>query len=108
MLAQIDHASRALDSYQANYGPYAFGTVSVLVLMTTAAVLWAKLIAPRQQDIANAQTKAAEELTKTTENLRSTAQTQSMMQTSMQQTAMVQAEQARHLGIMLEKLHKDS
>jgi len=105
VIAQIDHAAKALDSFQNGYGPYAFGTISVIVLMTTAALLWAKLIAPRQQEIANAQTKAAEELTKTTENLRSTAQTQSMMQTSMQQTALVQAEQAKHLGAMFEKLH---
>lgn len=103
---QLDpsQAFKGLDSYQAGYGPYAFGTVSFLVLAITSAIVWSKMIAPRQQELANARVKAAEEFTRATENLKTTAATQERMQDSVKTIASLQAQQTQHLATIADRL----
>lgn len=107
MLAQIQEAGKALDAFQGQFGPYAFGVISVLAIMITGSVLWAKLIAPRVQTITETRTRGAEEFTKATANIAATAQAQSQQQAEIRFAAAIQAEQTKQLGALVDKLVKN-
>lgn len=107
MLAQIQEAGKALESFQAQFGPYAFGVISMLAIMITGAVLWSKLVAPQVQKISETRTRGAEEFTKATANIATTAQAQSQQQAEIRFAAAIQAEQTKQLGALVDKLMKN-
>lgn len=102
---QLELGAKSIDAVS-GYGPYAFGVIATIVLLTAAATLWAKVIAPRQQALADARLKAAEEFTKATENIKSTAQSQANLAAELSRTAFVQAEQSKHIRDLSDDLLK--
>lgn len=107
MIAQIEAGGKALESFQGQFGPYAFGVVAAISIMVTAAVLWARMIAPRVQEISQMRVKGAEEFTKATANIAATAQAQSQQQADIRFAAAIQAEQTKQLGALVDKLVKN-
>jgi hypothetical protein len=74
-LAQIETAGKATESLANHYGPYAFGLVAVIVIVTLLIVAWVKVGMPSLAMVI----KISDNLSNATGNIKATTEGQERM-----------------------------